>query len=338
MRAVVLALSLVRPAPIAPVVPSLALPRLALPVLPAPSLAPRLFAPTLPAGRVYSAVSEDQDAGLLAGLSRRPPKAVVMDYDSTLADRGPDGLSLPVAEELLQSINALLYKGIPVVIATSRHYELPGTPFPMDLKPFVDRIPAPLRRHLFISGGVGTELVGFDAQGRARTLWADPWDLSVARALEALCRTTAAELGLSAEVIATPGQVMLKLPKGDMNGAGLAEAVGRRLAERGYLYRVMHNKEFVYFSRSDKGAGLVRALAALPHGVAQEDLLVVGDEFGLPSGGDAPLAAAVPAARLVSVGDAHSRDLPPGVHRLRAKGGAGVLLLLKAVLAGLLGR
>lgn len=336
MRAVVLALSLARPAPMAPVVPSLVLPRLSVPVLPAPSLAPRLFVPALPAGRAYSAVQEDGDAPLLKGLSSRPPKAVVMDYDSTMADRGPDGLSLPVSDQLLDAVLGLLYRGVPVVIASSRHYELPDTPFPMDLKPFVDRIPARLRKSLYISGGVGTELVGFDSTGRPRTLWSAPWAPSEARALEGLCRVAAMELGLTADVVATPGQVMLRLPKGDANGPRLAEAVSRSLAARGYGYRVMQNKEFVYFSRSDKGAGLLKALPLLR--LRAKDLLVVGDEFGLPSGGDAPMAAALPNARLVSVGDAHSTDLPPGVHRLRAKGGAGTLLLLKAVLAGLLGR
>lgn len=336
MRAVVLALSLVRPAPVAPVVPSLVLPRLSVPVMPAPSLAPRLFVPSLPPGRAYAAVKEDRDAALFQDLSRRPPKAVVMDYDSTMADRGPDGLSLPVSAELLEAVSELLERGVPVVIASSRHYELPDTPFPMDLKPFVDRIPFRLRKNLYISGGVGTELVGFDSSGRPRTLWSAPWDPAEARALEGLCRIAAMELGLTAEVVATPGQVMLRLPKGDSNGPRLAEAVSHSLAARGYRYRVMQNKEFVYFSRSDKGAGLLQALPLLR--LRAKDLLVVGDEFGLPSGGDAPLAAAVPEARLVSVGDAHSNDMPPGVHRLRAKGGAGALLLLKAVLAGLMGR
>lgn len=317
-----------------PVFPSAAVPRFAAPVLPAPSI---LFAPSLPAGRVYSAVQApvSSDEGFLAGLVGRPPRAVVLDYDNTLADRGPNGLSLPVSNALVEAVSRLLRGGIPVILASSRHYEAPDAPFPMDLKTFIDRIPRHLRRNVLVSGGVGSELVGFDSQGAPLRLMSQGWGPGEEEVIRSIAEHAAAEFGAHVQTMLSPGQLVLRLPKGDERGPELARAVSTRLQAAGFLYKVLQNKEFVYFSRSDKGQGLNGALAALPHRVAEEDLLVLGDEFGLPDGGDSAMALAAPRARHVSVGDAHSERMAPGVQRMGVKGGAGALLVLKAVLAGL---
>ena len=177
-------------------------------------------------------------------------------------------------------------------------------------------------------------MVGFDLSGNPVTHWSQGWGAGEEAVIRAIAAQAAGAVGAAVETVLSPGQLILRLPKGDPRGPELARLVTVRLRAAGFLYKVLQNKEFVYFSRSDKGQGLAAALAALPRPVVEEDLLVLGDEFGLPDGGDAALAAAVPRARSISVGDEHSERLPPGVHRLRVKGGAGALLVLDAVLAG----
>ncbi|TBR20007.1 hypothetical protein EPO15_13720 [bacterium] len=352
MRGIALAVALIRPAPLlAPAVPFVSpvrMPQLALPALPSPALRPVLPSlrpllaapPALPVGRVVAADAPG-DAAVLAGLRRAPPKAVVMDYDNTLTERGPDGLSLQPSEEVTAAVAGLLASGVKVVLASSRYYESPGTPFPFDMAPFIARLPAELRRNLLVSGGVGSELVAFDEAGAPLRLWSQGWSAGEGEALGAAARAAAADVGVredELQLVVVPGQLVARLPAGDQRGPALAEALRARLAAAGASYRVLQNKEFVYFSRSDKGVGVREALAALGGRLREADVLLLGDEFGLPDGGDAAMALAFPRARAVSVGDAHARRLPRNVHVLGERAGRGALLVLRAVLDGILGR
>lgn len=357
MRGIALAVALIRPAPMmAPAVPFVApirAPALALPVLPSPASRPLLPAlrpllaapPVLPAGQVVpTSEPSAADADFLESLRRAPPRAVVMDYDNTLTERGPNGLSLLPSDEVTAAVAGLLASGVRVVLASSRYYEAADTPFPFDMAPFISRLPAELRRNLLVAGGVGAELVAFDDAGAPVRVWSQGWADGEGEALGAATRAAAAEVGVTEaelQLVVPPGQLVARLPAGDARGPALAAALSRRLADSGLPYRVLQNKEFVYFSRSDKGAGIRGALAFLAEAgirLKERELLLLGDEFGLPNGGDAAMALAFPRARAVSVGDAEARRLPPNVHRFSERAGRGALPILRAVLDGLLGR
>ncbi len=283
------------------------------------------------------------DSDLLGDLARNTPSAVVFDYDNTLVDRGATGLSDQPRPEVVAGIVALLKAGLPVVLATSRNFDRQAAdaPFPTTVyQSLVAQIPAELRRNLFFSGGVGGELVLFDEKGEPERALSSDWTPAEKTVITALLNETRTRQGLGAEEVAivadNPAQFLVKFKKDDPRGAAFAKELSERFVIAGIAAPVLHYREFVYFSKFDKGQGLKLAYAAMRargHGVSETTLAIVGDEFK-PRGGDAAMALAFPDARAYTVGDAGDEALPANVRRLSLKGASGSLAILQAVLAG----
>ncbi|MBI4424340.1 MAG: hypothetical protein HY554_11460 [Elusimicrobia bacterium] len=283
---------------------------------------------------------------ILREIRQVPPDAVWFDYDGTLTDSGPDGLSLPVSREVVDRLIRLLRAGVPVAIVTARSLDAQpeGTSIPMTLwEPLISKIPEELRDGLFFSGRLGAEFVLF-SKGQIQRESAD-WhageEARIAEA-EAAAMTRAGVAPADLERIEQDGVNNLVFPARDVEKA---RAFGQALAEeflaRGLPYPVYYSKNWVYYSKFDKGLGgrlVLAAMRAKGFTVRPERLLIVGDQFaappGKPMGADAAAALAFPASRAVSVGDKTGDVLPPNVRRLGLLHARGSARVIDAVLDG----
>ncbi len=286
------------------------------------------------------------DEALSRELSASPGRLIVFDYDNTLTDRGPDGLSLPISDAVLAGLIRLLEAGHPVGIATTRNFDwqspdsnAPNTVF----EPFISKIPARLRRNLYFSGGVGAELVAFDADGNPQRLFNQGWTPEEKNLIPEFIEKTRRELKVpeakSRLIASSPGQFLVRLERGDPRIPVFAENLQARLAEAGLPYKIHHGTKYVYFSKFDKAFGvraMIEVMRARGLDIAEKDLVVVGDHFRAPHGVDVSLGEGLPEARAFTVGDP-SREifLAPNVRPLDARASQGSLLIIEAVLEGL---
>ncbi len=282
---------------------------------------------------------------LLRDLRAKPPQAVIFDYDGTLTDNGPDGVSLPAPKAVIAGLEALLAVGVPVGIATARVFDQPGrgAPFPVESwETIVSKISPSLRRNLFFSGALAGELVEFDAAGAA--VWkrrGQPWSeaetLAIARAVET-ARNAAGLASAGVTVAVLDGQVIVDLPRADDRSGVFSKALGSALAAEGLPYPAKGKGRIVQFGRelkSDGARGLLEAMGARGFTVSEEGLLVVGDHFERPTGVDAEMAEAFPRARAADVGGKPAVDAPPNAVRIGVEGSAGSLMVMAAVEDGL---
>ena len=237
---------------------------------------------------------------LTAQLKAAPPSALIFDYDGTLTDRAADGKSLPASPEVLEGLSALARAGIPVGIVTGRVFNRRSLDEAEKMGiwgPLLSKIPADLRHNIFFSGSFNGEFVSFDAAG----------------------------------------QVTAAFARGDARAAPFAAALAQQFALRGLAYPV-RGRDWIYASKSDKESAARRVFKAMRKRGFQIDeasVLIVGDDFRVPGGSDAPLARALPRATLVSVGDQYAKALAGGVRRLGERGAAAAAKLIRAVLASL---
>jgi hypothetical protein len=282
-------------------------------------------------------------AAVAARLQAAPPSAVLLDYDGTLVDRGPDGASLPVRPEIVGALTALLRAGLPVGIVTGRIFDasaasdegLMGT-----WRPLLSKIPADLRRNLFFSGSFSGEFVAFDGQGCVETFVRSDWSPEEIQILRSAVDAAAAKSGLTKadfRVRETSGHLTAAFSRADPRAAVFAAALERELKARD-LDHPVRGRDWIYVAKSDKEPGARRVVEAMRErgfAIDETKILTVGDDFREPGGSDAPLARAFPLALSVSVGDADAAHTRGSVIRLVERGATATLELLRTVLRGL---
>ncbi len=289
-------------------------------------------------------LADTPDKAILQDLVENPPAALIFDYDNTLVDRSPTGLSGNIRNDVLKGLIRLLQAGIPVGLISARNFDNQPSdaPFPQTLwEPLVSKIPAHLRRNLFVSGGVGAELVLFTKKGKPIRHLNGDWAKSEKVTILGLIDGVLQRLGISEEDIVvvkeTPAQIVVKFKTGDMRGKGFSEKLTAAFKRAGIDYPIHHNKEFVYFSKFTKGRGIsliYTAMRTRGHPVTEKNLAIVGDEFRLPHGGDTAMAQTFPNSRAYTVGDLPEYEVPSNVRRLEIRGGLGSLSLTNAALEG----
>lgn len=284
---------------------------------------------------------DESDAKILQDLSKNAPSAVFFDYDLTLTENGPNGLSKLPSEATVRALSSLLKAGVPVGLVTARSLdrEPEGAAVPDSVyEPLVRRIPEGLRSGLFFAGEMGGEVVLFDSKGRPVRVQEAGWspfeksliDASVQEALDSL---KAAE---EVEVSRTPAKTYVRFRGGDSHAETFANALSQGFQRRGLHVEVKQTGAWVFFSRFDKEYGirqLVTAMRAKGYALSEENLLIVADDFKLRRGGDAAMALAFPKARAISVG-AYEGAMPPNVRRLSLLNAAGSAQVIRAVLEG----
>lgn len=291
-----------------------------------------------------------QRESILQDLRDNPPAAFISDYDGTLADRGPGGISLPAPDEVIEGLNELLRRGMPVGIISGRSldYQPKGADIPMNLwEPLIARISPELRANLFFVGRVGGELALFDSKGEPIPYLRSDWSADEKAAIEESVTKALAANGVSRADIKTIevwGQTNLVFKEGDgLLAAKFARDLSEEFRNRGLLYPVLYNgKNWAYFSKFDKGEGLrmmFTAMKAKGFPVTTSNLLFQGDEFlyepGKPAGGDTAAALEFPKSRVISLGEAEHARLPPNTRALGVKGSRGAVLVINAILEGL---
>ncbi len=295
--------------------------------------------------RTPGAEPESPDAALLRDLRDNPPAAFIFDYDNTLVDRGPNGLSLGIREEVLNGLIRLLQTGIPVGLISARNFDNQpkDAPFSNTLwEPLISRIPAHLRHTLFFSGGVGGELVLFNKKGKPVRHLSGDWTADEKIAILGLIDGVLQRLGIDESAVSivkeAPAQVVIRFKPGDARSKGFFQKLAEAFERADIPYPIHHNKEFVYFSKFTKGRGIsliYTAMRTRGHPVSEDNLAIDGDEFRLPHGGDTPMALTFPNSRAYTVGDLPEHDLPSNVRRLKTRGSAGSLTLIDAALEGI---
>ncbi len=291
-----------------------------------------------------------KSADELADLVKDPPAAVFFDYDGTLTDRRPDGMSAPTPDAVLAGIVRLLEAGIPVGFVTARSLDSqPKTDIPMELwTVLIGRIPKGLRHNVFFSGRVGGELVVFDEAGEPVRLLDGDWLAEEKAKIAAGVASAMAEAGVregDVEIVAEPGQTSIVFNTHEHLAEMYSMALADKFRAAGLPFQVLQHRNWVYFSRSTKERGVQLLYAhMLGRGfrLAPKDLLFVGDQLkmnpGVPAGGDASMALAFKGSRAISVGDSPGDVLPPNVRRLETGGSEGSLRVIEAVLRGLAAR
>ncbi|MBI4056874.1 MAG: serine hydrolase [Elusimicrobia bacterium] len=282
--------------------------------------------------------------GHLEHLREDPGTWWALDLDSTLNDRGPDGLSLSIKEEVLREFCRLLKKG-PVILNTGRSLDREPWDAPFSFaawKPFISRIlnvDRSLLKNLFFVGGFGSEMVSFDSRGNPERHLLVDWTREERLKIEEILKQTQSELGMDsnsmAMVLSIPGRIDVKFSQGDPRSEEFARKVREKLGSHGILTPVRLHHDWMHLSRYDKGDGLrfiYMFLRGRGYKLQEKDLRILGDEF---SGGDAAMALAFPGAEAYSVGDSPHRILPPNVRRLGIRGSRGALRWMEAINEGL---
>ena len=287
----------------------------------------------------------ESDQEILQDLSKNAPAAVFFDYDLTLTENGPNGLSKLPSEGTVRALSALLKAGVPVGLVTARSFdrEVEGAAVPDSVfEPLIGRIPEALRPGLFFAGQVGGEVVLFDAKGQPVRVQEGGWSSIEKTILEASIRDSLRDLQVAEEEVAvsnTPSKTYIRFKDGDPRAALFADALSEAFRSRGLRAEVRQTNGWVFFSKYDKEYGirqLVTAMQAKGYKLSEDNLLIVADDFKLRRGSDAAMAFAFPKARAVSVGDAGSA-LPPNVRRLSVKNAEGSVRVIEAVLKGFKG-
>ncbi|HUY99369.1 MAG TPA: hypothetical protein VMU89_03395, partial [Thermomicrobiaceae bacterium] len=276
------------------------------------------------------------DAG--ADPLARPFAAIVFDWDGTaVGDRRER------ADALVTLANALLGRDIWLVVVT-------GTNFGNVDRQFCSRLMPSRRRHLLVCTNRGSEVFGFDDRGRrvrrASRLATPAEDRALTAVADgvrdAIQRRTGLEIGVVHDRLNRRKIDLIPLPEwqdppkdriGDLlvavedrlrsagwpGGLGTAIRLTERFANEHDLSRapITSDVKHIELGLTDKGDSLtwVRREHLGPLGIADSDVLIVGDEFG-PVGGfvgsDDRLRVEGGDAIVVSVGP-EPNGVPPGV-------------------------
>ena len=284
------------------------------------------------------------DEKIFADLRENPPSAVFFDYDKTLVDTGPDGLSLPPSPEVLKGLIRLLEAGLPVGIVTARNLDRKGKEgsIPDNIwEPLIQHIPARLRRNLFFAGRLGGEIAIFNNQGKIIRIMDSAWGPREVEAITDSLKYTFASTGVSKHdviISESPSRTYIKFEKGLDRAEDFADALNRNFRKKRLGIEVVRDGSWVYYSRFKKQEGIrlvYTAMRSKGFTLQEENLVIVGDDFSLPLGGDASLARGFPASRAISVDYKAGDRMPDNVQPLSIKSGQASQKIMEAILAGL---
>ena len=277
----------------------------------------------------------------LAGSLQHLFRALIFDWDGTaVANRQTD------ATALARLLETLLLRQVWIVIVT-------GTNFGNVDRQFCGKVDPAARRHLLVCANRGSEVYGFDDAGTAVCRWrrdATPAEEAALTAVaegvrDTLGGATGLEIGIvydrlnrrKIDLIPLPEWAdppksrigdLLKAVERRLHNAGLAGGISEaiqlteRLAREHGLpeARITSDVKHIEVGLTDKGDSVawIKRHLLEPEGIALQDVLIAGDEFGPIAGfagSDDRLRGDVDGAVVVSVGP-EPNGAPAGVLHL----------------------